>query len=121
MTTNQDEIIEKLKGNQVAWKWLQAYERALLLAAKKTNAMVFLDKNGWWQHHSGPESMGVVYRIFKGYKVNTERPNIPLEGMTCTCGYEFNFDGFRTFGMALLEDHTKILICPKCGAKYDEE
>ncbi len=59
--------IDLLKENQTAWKWVTPAQKSELLAAKKHGAMVFMDKNGYWQKHSGLESMGVVYRISKNY------------------------------------------------------
>ncbi len=41
--------------------------------------------------------------------------------MTCECGFEFSFEGFRNFGIAIKEDGSKIIICPKCGEKYVKE
>jgi hypothetical protein len=73
---NKDEIIEKLKDNQTPWKWLDDMDRDALIEAKKRGAMVFMDGKGYWQTHKHEQSMGVVYRIFKGYKANPERPEL---------------------------------------------
>ena len=68
---------EEMKDNHVPWKWLDGQSRAFLLAAKKHNAMVFMDKNGWWQKHQGQESMGCVYRISKHYQEKPSYPALP--------------------------------------------
>ena len=74
---------EEMKDNHVPWKWLDGQSMAFLLAAKKHGAMVFMDKNGWWQNHKGAESMGCVYRISKHYQEKPSYPAIPTGEIVC--------------------------------------
>ena len=72
-----NDIIEDLKNARSPWKWLSQEYKNALLEAKKHNAMVFMDSKGYWQHHKGQESQGVVYRIKKDYKEPVKRPGVP--------------------------------------------
>ena len=70
-------MIDGLKDNKTPWKWLLAAHKDALISAKKYGAMVFMDKNGYWQKHTGQESMGVVYRIQKDYIEPKAVPVVP--------------------------------------------
>lgn len=77
--TNRQELIERLKSNRTAWKWLSDDEKDILV--KNKDKVIALNYQGGWNERV--TSLGgdvvCVYRIHESYTEEAERPELPIK------------------------------------------